>query len=108
MVCFRWVIGAAHKTQRSGPGQACDRRHGKVAQARQEACVSGFKLSQSRQRAEQAEDAWFARYCCVWREVLMCYRTLMNLPDLNLLITLDAVLSEGSVAGAARRLGLSP
>ncbi len=38
----------------------------------------------------------------------MCYRTLMNLPDLNLLITLDAVLSEGSVAGAARRLGLSP
>jgi DNA-binding transcriptional LysR family regulator len=29
-------------------------------------------------------------------------------PDLNLLITLDAVLSEGSVARAARRLGLSP
>ena len=32
----------------------------------------------------------------------------MNLPDLNLLITLDALLSEGSVAGAARRLRLSP
>lgn len=29
-------------------------------------------------------------------------------PDLNLLFTLDALLSEGSVAGAARRLGLSP
>ena len=29
-------------------------------------------------------------------------------PDLNLLITLDAVLAEGSVAGAARRLRLSP
>lgn len=29
-------------------------------------------------------------------------------PDLNLLVTLDAVLSEGSVAGAARRLRLSP
>ena len=29
-------------------------------------------------------------------------------PDLNLLITLDAVLAEGSVAGAGRRLGLSP
>jgi len=32
----------------------------------------------------------------------------MALPDLNLLITLDALLTEGSVAGAARRLGLSP
>jgi len=28
-------------------------------------------------------------------------------PDLNLLITLDAVLTEGTVTGAARRLGLS-
>ena len=32
----------------------------------------------------------------------------MSTPDFNLLITLDAVLSEGSVAGAARRLRLSP
>jgi len=32
----------------------------------------------------------------------------MALPDLNLLITLDALLTEGSVAGAARRLSLSP
>ncbi len=32
----------------------------------------------------------------------------MSHPDLNLLITLDAVLSEGSVVGAARRLRLSP
>lgn len=32
----------------------------------------------------------------------------MSIPDLNLLVTLDAVLSEGSVAGAARRLRLSP
>lgn len=32
----------------------------------------------------------------------------MSIPDLNLLLTLDAVLSEGSVAGAARRLRLSP
>jgi len=32
----------------------------------------------------------------------------MSAPDLNLLITLDALLSEGSVAGAARRLRLSP
>jgi DNA-binding transcriptional LysR family regulator len=29
-------------------------------------------------------------------------------PDLNLLVTLDALLSEGSVVGAARRLRLSP
>lgn len=32
----------------------------------------------------------------------------MMLPDLNLLMTLEALLTEGSVAGAARRLRLSP
>jgi DNA-binding transcriptional LysR family regulator len=32
----------------------------------------------------------------------------MPAPDLNLLVTLDVLLTEGSVAGAARRLGLSP
>src|SRR6478735_6498239 len=32
----------------------------------------------------------------------------MPAPDLNLLIALDVLLAEGSVAGAARRLGLSP
>jgi DNA-binding transcriptional LysR family regulator len=32
----------------------------------------------------------------------------MSPPDLNLLIALDVLLSEGSVARAARRLGLSP
>ncbi|SEB49270.1 DNA-binding transcriptional regulator, LysR family [Nitratireductor aquibiodomus] len=32
----------------------------------------------------------------------------MSHPDLNLLIALDALLSEGSVAAAARRLNLSP
>ncbi|WP_309630312.1 LysR family transcriptional regulator [Brevundimonas sp.] len=32
----------------------------------------------------------------------------MALPDFNLLITLDAVLTEGSVVGAAKRLRLSP
>ncbi|MGL5815278.1 MAG: LysR family transcriptional regulator [Aeromonas sp.] len=32
----------------------------------------------------------------------------MTTPDFNLLLTLDALLEEGSVAGAARRLRLSP
>lgn len=32
----------------------------------------------------------------------------MSTPDFNLLITLDAVLAEGSVARAGKRLGLSP
>src|SRR3990167_2143327 len=32
----------------------------------------------------------------------------MSNPDLNLLITLDAVLAEGSVSRAAKRLRLSP
>ena len=33
---------------------------------------------------------------------------LVSRPDLNLLVTLDVLLAEGSVAGAARRLKLSP
>jgi DNA-binding transcriptional LysR family regulator len=32
----------------------------------------------------------------------------MSTPDLNLLVTLDALLAEGSVARAARRLRLRP
>ena len=32
----------------------------------------------------------------------------MSTPDLNLLVTLDVLLAEGSVARAAKRLGLSP
>src|SRR3954463_10361127 len=32
----------------------------------------------------------------------------MSKPDLNLLVTLDVLLAEGSVARAARRLSLSP
>src|SRR5215212_9690051 len=32
----------------------------------------------------------------------------MSRPDLNLLVTLDVLLTEGSVARAARRLRLSP
>jgi DNA-binding transcriptional LysR family regulator len=39
---------------------------------------------------------------------MSCYLRTMAMPDLNLLHTLDVLLSEGSVAGAARRLGLSP
>lgn len=33
---------------------------------------------------------------------------IMAVPDLNMLVTLDMLLAEGSVAGAARRLRLSP
>lgn len=36
------------------------------------------------------------------------YTQRMSMPDLNLLITLDVLLAEGSVAAAARRLRLSP
>lgn len=38
----------------------------------------------------------------------MCYGRCMPRPDLNLLVTLDVLLAEGSVARAARRLRLSP
>lgn len=37
-----------------------------------------------------------------------CYRAPMSSPDLNLLVTLDVLLAEGSVARAAKRLRLSP
>ena len=37
-----------------------------------------------------------------------CYTQCMSTPDFNLLITLDAVLAEESVARAAQRLRLSP
>jgi DNA-binding transcriptional LysR family regulator len=36
------------------------------------------------------------------------YNHVMTSPDLNLLVTLDAALTEGSVVGAAKRLHLSP
>lgn len=39
---------------------------------------------------------------------MSCERRAIARPDLNLLVTLDVLLEEGSVAGAARRLGLSP
>ncbi len=38
----------------------------------------------------------------------VCYGSFMSKPDLNLLVTLDVLLAEGSVARAARRLRLSP
>jgi DNA-binding transcriptional LysR family regulator len=57
-----------------------------------------------------AEDAAIALYCCTRRHIKrkLGYRERMSMPDLNLLITLDVLLAEGSVARAARRLHLSP
>src|SRR3982750_2115466 len=40
--------------------------------------------------------------------IKLCYRRCMSRPDLNLLVTLDVLLAEGSVARAAQRLRLSP
>lgn len=40
--------------------------------------------------------------------VMLCYRFGMPIPDLNLLVTLDVLLAEGSVTRAAQRLKLSP
>jgi DNA-binding transcriptional LysR family regulator len=41
-------------------------------------------------------------------DAIWCERPAVARPDFNLLVTLDAVLAEGSVTRAARRLGLSP
>jgi DNA-binding transcriptional LysR family regulator len=57
-----------------------------------------------------AEDAPSALYSCTGRHITieLRYGRSMATPDLNLLVTLDALLAEGSVARAARRLRLSP
>jgi DNA-binding transcriptional LysR family regulator len=57
-----------------------------------------------------AERAPFALYSCVWRHITiqLRYARRMSKPDLNLLVTLDVLLAEGSVARAAQRLRLSP
>jgi DNA-binding transcriptional LysR family regulator len=55
-----------------------------------------------------AEDASTALYKCTGRYARVNYIRPMANTDLNLLTALDALLAEGSVAGAARRLGLSP
>lgn len=57
-----------------------------------------------------AEDAPFALNPCVCRHIRgrLRYGRCMSVPDLNLLLSLDALLAEGSVARAARRLRLSP
>jgi DNA-binding transcriptional LysR family regulator len=54
-----------------------------------------------------AEDASVALYKCTGRHGRIRYVRRMADTDLNLLPALDALLAEGSVTGAARRLGLS-
>lgn len=56
-----------------------------------------------------AEGASAALITCTKRHVVIvqCYDPRMIDPDFNLLIALDVLLADGSVAGAARKLGLS-
>jgi DNA-binding transcriptional LysR family regulator len=53
------------------------------------------------------EDAMVERYSCAGRHLIAERKQPMPTYDLNLLIALHALLSEGSVTGAARRLRLS-
>lgn len=57
-----------------------------------------------------AEHARFADYSCTERHIGagLRYNGVMTKPDLNLLVTLDVLLAEASVARAAERLRLSP
>ncbi len=55
-----------------------------------------------------AEDALYALYPCTGRHVSAKLPGCMTRPDLNLLVTLEVLLAEGSVARAAQRLRLSP
>ena len=64
---------------------------------------------QSGSMPHMAEDALVAHYSCIKRYAsrVSCYLWGMAGLDLNLLVTLDVLLAEGSVVGAARRLQLS-
>src|SRR6478609_9614912 len=55
-----------------------------------------------------AEYALFTPNSCVKRHISRLHWCPMPRPDLNLLVTLDVLLTEGSVARAAERLRLSP
>jgi DNA-binding transcriptional LysR family regulator len=57
-----------------------------------------------------AEDALVALHSCIRRHISgdSWYLSNMTSLDLNLLVPLDVLLTEGSVVGAARRLQLSP
>jgi DNA-binding transcriptional LysR family regulator len=57
-----------------------------------------------------AEGAAFTLYLCMKRHIWhkLDYLGTMMLPDFNLLVTLDVLLSEGNVTRAAKRLRLSP
>src|SRR4051812_26335133 len=55
-----------------------------------------------------AEDARRALHRCVGRHASSAYVRCVSRPDLNLLVALEVLLEEGSVAKAARRLRLSP
>jgi DNA-binding transcriptional LysR family regulator len=61
---------------------------------------------QTRLPYQMAEDALIAVYSCIQRHISLGW--VMARPNLNLLVVLDILLAEGSVAGAARRLRLSP
>jgi DNA-binding transcriptional LysR family regulator len=55
-----------------------------------------------------AEGAAVAVDKCVKRHITTAQGRSMSTPDFNLLVTLDVLLAEGSVARAAKRLRLSP
>jgi DNA-binding transcriptional LysR family regulator len=59
---------------------------------------------------QSAEAARLATNMCVWRYIRVILHDWCNMssPDLNLLITLDVLLTECNVTRAARRLRLSP
>lgn len=70
----------------------------------------GTEHRQAGPASAMAERASVALHQCIRRHVMgsPCYVRAMGPPDLNLLVTLDVLLTEGSVARAARRLRLSP
>lgn len=69
----------------------------------------GDQRGQLKSASHRAAGAWIAMYSCTQRHIstISCYFYAMATPDLNLLVTLDVLLSEGSVVGASRRLQLS-
>src|SRR5262249_18771128 len=102
-----WRDGAAAPASRP----ARSRRHGLL---RSTLCIrEKLRRTQHHRRGDMAEDAWNANDPCmkrhVWNGVARLDMLGSGVPkvDLNLLAALGALLAEGRVAGAARRLNLS-
>lgn len=104
-------LANAHRVERALTGATSSQVFSAVdAKVNSSAVSPKSELSEAIPSHDVAEGAVFASYSCMKRHITaeLCYGPSMSSPDLNLLVALDVLLTEGSVARAAGRLRLSP